>query len=99
MAETSVNENQTTVVNIKREECDVYIGRPSVWGNPFQIGPDGNRDEAIAKYRQHIQNNPDLLERAKKELVGKRLGCYCKPRSCHGDILAEIANERGKNHG
>jgi hypothetical protein len=39
------------VVHCKREPYDVYIGRPSKWGNPFQIGRDGTRDEVIAKYR------------------------------------------------
>ena len=26
----------------------VYIGRPSIWGNPFVIGKDGSRDAVIA---------------------------------------------------
>lgn len=25
--------------------------------------------------------------------VGKVLGCFCKPKACHGDILAEVLNE------
>jgi len=29
----------------------VYIGRPSLLGNPFQIGRDGTREDVIAKYR------------------------------------------------
>ena len=24
------------------------------------------------------------------ELKDKRLGCFCKPKSCHGDILIEL---------
>ena len=37
---------KTTVVNIRKgEQCDVNIGRPSKWGNPFFIGPDGTREE------------------------------------------------------
>lgn len=31
------------VVHFKKEACDVYIGRPSIYGNPFEIGVDGNR--------------------------------------------------------
>lgn len=27
----------------------VYIGRPSIWGNPFVIGKDGNRTNVIAR--------------------------------------------------
>ncbi|RWK52772.1 MAG: DUF4326 domain-containing protein, partial [Mesorhizobium sp.] len=38
----------------------VYIGRPSKWGNPFVIGPDGSRAEVIAKYRAWIASQPEL---------------------------------------
>jgi hypothetical protein len=70
---------------------DVYIGRPSKWGNPFVIGRDGDRDEVIEKYRAWIATQPALLL-AIPELQGKRLGCFCAPRRCHGDVLAELAN-------
>jgi hypothetical protein len=26
------------------------------------------------------------------ELAGKRLGCFCKPALCHGDVLADYLN-------
>jgi hypothetical protein len=26
------------------------------------------------------------------KLKGKILGCFCKPKSCHGDILVELVN-------
>ena len=83
--------NGTRVVHCKREPYDVYIGRPSKWGNPFKIGVDGTREEVIEKYRNYIQNSP-LLEYI-QELKGKTLGCYCKPAACHGDILAELVEE------
>lgn len=72
---------------------DVYIGRPSKWGNPFVIGRDGTREEVVAKYKKLARNNKKLCEAAKKELRGKTLVCFCKPLACHGDILEEIANE------
>jgi hypothetical protein len=62
------------VVHCKRESYDVYIGRPSVWGNPFEIGKDGTREEVIAKYREHLLSSPDLMARL-PELEGKTLGC------------------------
>lgn len=71
----------------------VYIGRPSIYGNPYIIGKDGTRDEVIEKYRNYLMNNTYLLEKAKKELKGKDLLCYCAPEACHGDILVEIVNE------
>ena len=30
----------------------------------------------------------------RKELKGKDLVCWCAPKSCHADILLEIANAR-----
>lgn len=80
------------VVNIRTDKYDVYIGRPSKWGNPFVIGKDGNRQEVIEKYRQYILNKPELLKDL-HELKGKKLGCYCKPFSCHGDVLEELVKQ------
>lgn len=81
----------TTVVRCKQTNYDVYIGRPSKWGNPFKIGPDGTRTEVIEKYKKWFWQQPDLVK-AIPELQGKILGCWCKPHACHGDFLAEIAN-------
>lgn len=80
------------VVNIRTDKYDVYIGRPSKWGNPFIIGKDGSRKEVLEKYRKYILNKPELLKDL-PELKGKRLGCYCKPFPCHGDILEELIEE------
>lgn len=79
-----------TVVHCKQSASDVYIGRPGPWGNPFEIGRDGTRAEVIAKYRAHVLATPELFWRI-PELVGKRLGCWCAPNDCHGDVLAELA--------
>jgi hypothetical protein len=81
----------TKVVHCKRAPFDIYIGRPSKWGNPFVIGRDGNREQVIEKYRAYILGNQTLLAAAKSELKGKVLGCWCAPQSCHGDVLAELA--------
>jgi hypothetical protein len=80
------------VAHCKKERYDVYIGHPSIWGNPFIIGRDGTREEVIAKYRAWIMQQPELLKRV-KELKGKVLGCWCAPQACHGDVLVELANE------
>jgi len=82
---------KTRVVHCKKEKYDVYIGRPSRWGNPFTIGRDGTRDEVIAKYRTYLMRS-DSLMKALPELKGKILGCWCKPKPCHGDILVELAD-------
>lgn len=86
--------NLTTVININSGNTyDVYIGRPSIFGNPFKIGIDGNRQEVILKYKKWLYNNPKLLKEIDK-LKGKILGCHCKPKKCHGDVLCDIINRR-----
>jgi len=95
----------TTVVHLKRkggvvvQDCDVYIGRrmtmggwnlpQSKWANPFTIGHDGDRATVLTKYRAHVLSRPDLIA-ALPELAGKRLGCWCAPEPCHGNVLIEL---------
>ena len=83
---------KTRVVH-HNQPYDVFIGRPSKWGNPFHSGEDGTRSEVIEKYREWILNQPDLLK-SLDELDGKVLGCWCKPRACHGDVLVELVMAR-----
>lgn len=87
------------VVHCKRLPFDVYIGRPSKWGNPF-THLKGNtlaefrvetREQAVESYREYLLNNTSLMNDL-HELKGKVLGCWCSPQSCHGDILVELAN-------
>ena len=80
------------VVNLRKEKYDLYIGRGSKWGNKFVIGKDGDREEVIRKYREWIMNERELLS-SLHELKGKVLGCFCKPKACHGDVLVELVNE------
>jgi hypothetical protein len=89
-------QNQTRVVHCKRSTYDIYIGRPSDWGNPFVIGNDGDRATVIEKYRQWLLTQPELYARI-HELRGKTLGCWCKPAACHGDILVELLERKDSN--
>lgn len=83
---------QTRVINRRVEKEDVYIGRGSPFGNRYRIGVDGTREEVIDKYREdfryRIQNEPRFSDQVIK-LVGFKLGCYCKPLACHGDVIVE----------
>lgn len=79
------------IVHCKKDEFDIYIGRPSKWGNPFTIGQDGTREEVIDKYSVWIKDQTDLMDSI-NELQGKILGCWCAPEKCHGDILSDLAN-------
>lgn len=88
------------VVHCKREPFDVYIGRPSKWGNPFSH-QDGTlaqfkvatREEAVARYEAWIREQPELMK-ALPELAGMTLGCWCSPLACHGDVLIKLVREQ-----
>lgn len=89
------------VVHCKRAKFDIYIGRPSKWGNPFtHLSTEAtmaqfhvaSRADAVTSYEQWLLDQPELVAQAKRELKGKVLGCWCAPKSCHGDVLAKIAN-------
>ena len=82
------------VVNLKEGAFDIYIGRPSQWGNPFIIGKDGTREKVIARYKQWLWQqilNGNITLSQLSQLKDKRLGCYCAPLLCHGDILIKAA--------
>lgn len=85
----------TEVVNKSNRLYDVYIGRGSTWGNPFTVEQYG-RDMCIWLYesyiRERLRNEPALRSEL-MSLDGKVLGCYCKPKRCHGDILVSIIEE------
>ena len=89
------------VVNIKNgERYDIYIGRPSRFGNPFSHMPGTlaqfqveSREQAIEYFENYVRATPWLLKAIKEELKGKILGCWCHPLPCHGDVLVKIANE------
>ena len=87
---TTLTKNK--VVHCKKSEFDVYIGRPSKWGNPFEIGPDGTRTEVIEKYEAWLRMQPNLMNEI-LELDGKILGCWCSPKPCHGEVLVRIIAE------
>lgn len=80
---------KTKVIHCRAGPYDVYIGRPGPWGNPFPIGEHGTRAEVIEKYEAWFLSQPELIKKAKEELRGKTLGCWCKPSACHGDVIAK----------
>jgi hypothetical protein len=87
--------NNTEVVNIYKEKGYVYIGRGSLFGNPFVLGKDGTREEVIEKYRTYFYKRLEdpAFKNAVLHLKGMKLGCFCKPRECHGTIILEYLVE------
>lgn len=86
------------VAHIKKQPYDIYVGRPSKWGNPFSHREGTlaehkveTREEAVKKYEEWLLKNEELMA-SLGELKGKILGCWCWPLSCHAEILARLAN-------
>ncbi|WP_438499156.1 DUF4326 domain-containing protein [Alteromonas australica] len=72
-----------------------YIGRGSYWGNPYSMYEEGDeREEVIRKYKYDFdyEKFPNKEKSEVYKLAGKRLGCFCKPQACHGDVLADFLN-------
>jgi hypothetical protein len=86
------------VVNLRKSEYDVYIGRAGkgqsgYFGNPYSVSEYG--DEAIPLFRKYFYDrlNADIIFKVHVlSLKNLTLGCFCAPRACHGDIIAEWVN-------
>ena len=70
----------------------VRIDRNTEWGNPFEMGKDGERDTVCDSYEIFFPRKFSLHNRL-DELKGKVLGCWCYPARCHGMYLAAKVEE------
>ncbi len=90
-----------TIENKKTYRGDgIYIGRPSLLGNPYAIGKDGTREQTIERYRvwlwQQIKLRGEVYRELQRLAAKAKAGdlvliCWCKqpdrPRGCHGDVV------------
>lgn len=86
------------VVHVNHEPYSVYIGRAGrgeagPLGNPFRLGRDGTREEVIAKFEEYARNNKAILALIKGLKRDDILGCFCKPKPCHGDVIVKLWHE------
>ena len=70
-----------------------YIGRPSIFGNPYK---DGTREENVAKYKPYFNKRyaeDEAFKAAVHALAAHALAgeliliCWCDPLPCHGHII------------
>jgi hypothetical protein len=88
-------ERMAKVVHCKKapKGSFVYIGRPSIFGNPYELR-DPRDEEArrrvIEQYQawfhERIETDPEFRAETER-LRGHDLGCWCAPRACHGDVI------------
>lgn len=73
---------------------NVYVGRPTVYGNTFYLKDFETREECLLEYEKNLRLDKQNIQRIKVKLKGKNLVCFCSlDISCHADILLKIANE------
>lgn len=81
----------------------VHVGRPSIFGNPFKVGEDGDAATCVARFERALKaakikslgTRPDTARilREIHRLKGKNLACWCAPGNpCHAEVLLEWAN-------
>lgn len=92
MSQRTISDLHTvTVVNLRvckdfgTREGDVRIDRRTKWGNPFKITKSCTREQTIQKYEYYFAHN--LLKDINELKDARRLGCWCKPLACHGDVI------------
>lgn len=76
-------------VNMKDADV-IYIGRGSIWGNPYPMYNESERESVIHGYRLYLWkqiqsgkiDRPMLLS-----LCNCRIACFCAPKACHGDVI------------
>lgn len=97
----------TTVVNLRNEPHDVYIGRGKdgeipdppergCFGNPFSVRRYGRRgaiDRFVVYFYDRVEEDM-AFRNAVLALKGSRLGCFCKPDECHGDVIKQWLDEQ-----
>jgi len=89
------------VVHCGKDRYTHYIGRPSPLGNPYAFGESslpgvinvGNRGEAIQMFEKEVRASLHLITLIAALPADAILGCFCKPRACHGDVIVRIWKE------
>jgi hypothetical protein len=99
-----VEAGETVVANLQRDKHLIQwasqngkmmaIDRTSKWGNPFILGPDGDRNRVCDCFEKHYAPNKDSFIQSAHELKGKVLCCHCYPERCHGDSLIALFNDQ-----
>jgi hypothetical protein len=82
---------------------NIKVCCPSPLGNPFKIGPDGDRAAVCEKYADWLKaklqdkNSSERLELIRLYYLYKEHGrldlfCYCAPEQCHADFIKFVLN-------
>jgi len=71
----------------------VRVDRGTLFGNPFVLGADGDRDAVCDAYANHYLPYKPSITNGFLFLKGKVLICHCYPLRCHADHLIYSVNK------
>jgi hypothetical protein len=78
------------VAHVRDRTFTVFIGRPSVFGNPFIVGVHGTRKQCIKQFEQYVWKSQRVLDAIRALKRNAILGCYCTPKPCHGTVIIAV---------
>lgn len=94
------------LIGKKWDKGAIYIGRGSVFGNPWPIdetNPERTRDKVCDLYEEYfhqkIANDPEFKQKVDDLVMASlytpiTLGCYCVPHRCHGETIKRYIDAR-----
>ena len=81
----------------------VDITHPSIFGNPFQLSHESQRDQILKQYTKWLTEQWHAKGDLQKAIInlaadsknGEKIAlqCWCAPKPCHGDILKLTIDE------
>lgn len=82
-----------------------YVGRPTPLGNPFRLEEESQRKKVVGLYRKWFEEKLaegdatvvaelERLARLAERQAELRLTCWCAPKLCHAEVVAEALRER-----
>jgi hypothetical protein len=100
MREKADKKLRITIARKGQGIAGVYVGRPTPLGNPFRLENEEQREEVVARYATWLETE---LRRGNQEVARglgelyrklKRQGtltllCFCAPKRCHAEVIAE----------
>lgn len=83
-----------------RQKGAIYAGRPGPFGNPFRLYTENDRAAVLKLFQDWFLGDSGGARRM-RELALKLpqdavLECWCVPKACHAEVIAEWVNRSRK---
>ena len=89
------NSNNVYIGSGVAVDNETYPEGENMWANPYKAGKDFDLSHVMSRYKLYmfgLIQSGDVKLSDFNRIKGKKLGCWCHPKLCHGDILQSIIN-------